>query len=122
MAFAGTEAPAAALAGSEIVFVGYGIVAPEYRWDDYKGAELKGKVLLFLNNEPEDDPAIFAGKARLYYGRWDYKYEMAAKMGAAGAIIVHTTPSAAYPWQVVRTSWSAARTSPCRRTERPTSR
>ncbi len=106
VAFAGTESPTAELAGREIVFVGYGIVAPEYQWDDYKGADLKGKVLLFLNNDPEDDPAIFAGKTRLYYGRWDYKYEMAAKKGAAGAIIIHTTPSAAYPWQVVQTSWN----------------
>jgi Zn-dependent M28 family amino/carboxypeptidase len=106
VAFAGTEAPTAEVARREIVFVGYGIVAPEYRWDDYKGADLKGKVLLFLNNDPEDDPVVFAGKTRLYYGRWDYKYEMAAKKGAAGAIIIHTTPSAAYPWQVVQSSWS----------------
>jgi Zn-dependent M28 family amino/carboxypeptidase len=106
VAFAGTEEPVATLAGNEVVFVGYGIVAPEYRWDDFKGADLKGKVLLFLNNDPEDDPAIFGGKTRLYYGRWDYKYEMAAKRGAAGAIIIHTAPSAAYPWQVVQTSWS----------------
>jgi Zn-dependent M28 family amino/carboxypeptidase len=106
VAAAGTEAPTVGLAGNEVVFVGYGIVAPEYKWDDYKGADLKGKVLLFMNNDPEDDPEIFAGKTRLYYGRWDYKYEMAARMGAAGAIIIHTTPSASYPWQVVQTSWS----------------
>ncbi|PYQ25179.1 MAG: peptidase M28, partial [Acidobacteria bacterium] len=73
---------------------------------DYKGADLKGKVLLMMNNDPEDDPGLFAGKTRLYYGRWDYKYEMAARLGAAGAIVIHTTPSAGYPWQVVQTSWS----------------
>jgi Zn-dependent M28 family amino/carboxypeptidase len=99
------EKPAVSIDGSEVVFVGYGIVAPEYHWDDFKGADLRGKVLLFLNNDPSDDPSLFAGKTRLYYGRWDYKYAMAAKLGAAGAVILHTTPSAGYPWQVVRTSW-----------------
>ena len=95
------------LKDKELVFVGYGIQAPEYDWDDYKDVDVKGKVLLFLNNDPDNgDPAFFAGKARLYYGRWTYKYEMAAKMGAEGAIIIHTTPSAGYPWQVVRTGWS----------------
>jgi Zn-dependent M28 family amino/carboxypeptidase len=106
MAFSGVEGPQASTAGGEVVFVGYGIVAPEYQWDDYKGADLKGKVLLMMNNDPEDDPNLFAGKTRLYYGRWGYKYEMAAKMGAAGAMIIHTTHSAGYPWQVVQTSWS----------------
>ena len=106
VAFSGVQVPEASTGGGEIVFVGYGIVAPEYQWDDYKGADLKGKVLLMMNNDPEDDPKLFAGKTRLYYGRWTYKYEMAAKMGAAGAIIVHTTHSAGYPWQVVQTSWS----------------
>jgi Zn-dependent M28 family amino/carboxypeptidase len=91
---------------AEVVFVGYGIVAPEFQWDDYKGADLKGKVLLMMNNDPGTDPDLFAGATRLYYGRWDYKYEMAAKLGAAAAIIIHTTPSAGYPWQVVQTSWS----------------
>ena len=91
---------------AEVVFVGYGIVAPEYQWDDYKGMDLRGKVLLMMNNDPENDPNLFAGKTRLWYGRWDYKYESAAKTGAAGAIIIHTTHSAGYPWQVVRTSWA----------------
>jgi Zn-dependent M28 family amino/carboxypeptidase len=91
---------------AELVFVGYGIVAPEFQWDDYKGADLKGKVLVMMNNDPSDSPELFAGKTRLYYGRWDYKYEIAARQGAAGAIIIHTTPSAGYPWQVVQTSWS----------------
>lgn len=105
IAFSSLPRPEVSVEDAEIVFVGYGIVAPEYRWDDYKGADLKGKVLLFMNNDPEDDPAIFAGKTRLYYGRWTYKYEIAAQKGAAGAIIIHTTPSAGYPWQVVETSW-----------------
>ncbi len=92
---------------AELVFVGFGIQAPEYEWDDYKGADLRGKVLLFLNNDPDTgDPQFFGGKARLYYGRWTYKYEMAAKMGAAGALIIHTNPSAGYPWRVVQSSWS----------------
>lgn len=90
---------------AEIVFVGYGIVAPEYDWDDYKGVDLRGKVLLMMNNDPADDPELFEGRRRLYYGRWDYKYAMAAAQGAAGAIIIHTTPSAGYPFQVVQTSW-----------------
>ena len=88
------------------MFVGYGIQAPEYGWDDFKGQDLKGKVLLMLNNDPDWDPALFAGNTRLYYGRWVYKYESAARQGAAGAIIVHTTPSAGYGFQVVQNSWS----------------
>ncbi len=109
VAFSGVQEPAARIAGAELVFVGYGIVAPEYRWDDYKGADVAGKVVLMMNNDPEDDPKLFAGKTRLRYGRWDYKYEMAAKKGAVGAILIHTTPSAGYPWQVVQTSWSGER-------------
>ncbi len=93
----------------EIVFVGYGIQAPEFDWDDYKGAELTGKVLLMLNNDPEDDPRAFAGRARLYYGRYDYKYATAARMGAAAAILIHTDASAGYKWQVVQTGWAAGR-------------
>ncbi|HWZ44279.1 MAG TPA: M28 family metallopeptidase [Candidatus Saccharimonadales bacterium] len=90
-----------------LVFVGYGINAPEYKWDDYKGADLKGKVLLMLVNEPpSDDPAFFKGKALTYYGRWTYKYEEAARRGAVGAILVHTTEMASYGWDVVRNSWS----------------
>lgn len=106
IAFSGVQKPEARIDDSEIVFVGYGIVAPEYRWDDYKNVNVRGKVLLMMNNDPEDDPKLFAGKTRLWYGRWDYKYEMAGKKGAVGAIIIHTTPSAGYPWQVVQTSWS----------------
>ena len=89
----------------ELVFVGYGIQAPEYRWDDFKGVNLTGKILVMMNNDPDWDPNLFAGKRRLYYGRWDYKYESAARQGAAGAIIIHTTASAGYPWQVVQSSW-----------------
>jgi Zn-dependent M28 family amino/carboxypeptidase len=102
----GVQADRGAVKDAEVVFVGYGIQAPEYGWDDFKGQDLKGKVLLMLNNDPDWDPNIFAGNTRLYYGRWTYKYESAARQGAAGAIIVHTTPSAGYPFQVVQTSWS----------------
>jgi Zn-dependent M28 family amino/carboxypeptidase len=102
----GKPAETAGFQHAELVFVGYGIVAPEFDWDDYKGADLRGKVLLMMNNDPSGDPELFAGTRRLYYGRWDYKYEMAARQGAAGAIIIHTTPSAGYPYQVVQTSWS----------------
>jgi Zn-dependent M28 family amino/carboxypeptidase len=106
IAASGVQAPAAAVADAPLVFVGYGIQAPEYGWDDFKGADLKGKVLLMLNNDPDWDPALFAGVRRLYYGRWSYKYESAARAGAAGAIIIHTTPSAGYGWQVVQNSWT----------------
>lgn len=91
---------------AELVFVGYGIQAPEFNWDDYNDVDLTGKVLLIMNNDPAQDPNLFEGRRRLYYGRWDYKYLTAAQHGAAGAIIIHTTPSAGYPFQVVQTSWS----------------
>jgi Zn-dependent M28 family amino/carboxypeptidase len=106
IAVSGVQEPETRLEDSELVFVGYGIVAPEYSWDDFKGMDLRGKTLLILNNDPEDDPQLFEGKTRLWYGRWDYKYEQAAKLGAAGAIILHTPQSAGYPWQVVETSWT----------------
>jgi Zn-dependent M28 family amino/carboxypeptidase len=90
---------------AEIVFVGYGIEAPEYNWDDYKGVDVRGKVLLMLVNEPpSDDPKFFKGKALTYYGRWTYKYEEALRKGAVGAILVHQTQMASYPWEVVRNS------------------
>ncbi len=88
--------------GAPVVFVGYGIDAPEQSWDDYGDADLKGKVLLVMNNDPDWDPKLFEGKRRLYYGRWSYKYEEAARRGAAGAIVIHTTPSAGYPFQVIQ--------------------
>ncbi|HEY4595935.1 MAG TPA: M28 family metallopeptidase [Thermoanaerobaculia bacterium] len=106
IAASGVQAPASSFKDAELVFVGYGIQAPEYQWDDFKGMNLRGKVLVMLNNDPDWDPKLFAGERRLYYGRWTYKYESAARQGAAGAIIIHTTPSAGYPWQVVQTSWS----------------
>lgn len=89
-----------------IVFVGYGINAPEYSWDDYKGIDLKGKALLMLVNEPpSDDPDFFKGRALTYYGRWTYKYEEAARRGAVAVILIHKTEMASYPWEVVRNSW-----------------
>src|SRR5438094_8964515 len=100
---------------SDLVFVGYGVVAPEYGWDDYKGVDVRGKTILMLINDPAvpdpKDPSkldekMFKGKAMTYYGRWTYKYEIAAQKGAAAAIIIHETEPAAYPWQVVRSSWA----------------
>ena len=102
----GTGVEQAVIKDAEVVFVGYGIQAPEYDWDDFKGLDVKGKILLCLNNDPADNPEIFAGRTRLYYGRWDYKYAKAAELGAAGMLIIHTTPSAGYPYQVVQTSWT----------------
>ena len=90
-----------------IVFVGFGIDAPEFRWDDYKGVDVKGKVVLLIVNEPPSkDPKFFAGEAMTYYGRWTYKFEQAARTGAAGVLIIHRTDLASYPWSVVRNSWS----------------
>jgi len=106
IASSGVQEPSATVSNAEVVFVGYGLQAPEYDWDDYKGLDVSGKVLLMLNNDPDWDPDLFEGNRRLYYGRWTYKYEIAAQLGAAGAIIIHTTPSAGYPFQVVQTSWS----------------
>ncbi len=99
---------------SDVVFVGYGIVAPEYGWDDYKDVDVRGKALLMLIGDPpipdpkepsKLDERMFKGKAMTYYGRWTYKYEIAAQKGATAAIIIHETEPAAYPWQVVRSSW-----------------
>ena len=99
---------------SDVVFVGYGVVAPEYGWDDYKDVDVHGKTILMLIGDPAvpdpKDPSklddkMFKGKAMTYYGRWTYKYEIAAQKGAAAAIIIHETEPAAYPWQVVRSSW-----------------
>ena len=113
VAFTSRITPEVEVKDSEIVFVGYGIVAPEYGWDDFKGVDVKGKTLVFLINDPPlPDPAdssklddkIFKGKAMTYYGRWSYKYEIAAEKGAAAAVIVHETIPAAYPWSVVENS------------------
>jgi Zn-dependent M28 family amino/carboxypeptidase len=89
-----------------LVYVGYGINAPEYKWDDYKGIDVKGKVLLMLVSEPpSDDPNFFKGRALTYYGRWTYKYEEAARRGAVGVVLIHKTEMASYGWEVVRNSW-----------------
>jgi len=90
---------------ADIVYVGYGIEAPEYKWDDYKATDVRGKVLLMLVNEPpSDDDNFFKGRALTYYGRWTYKYEEAARKGAVGVILIHQTEMASYPWEVVRNS------------------
>ena len=95
-----------AVIDAPIVFVGYGITAPEYRWDDYKGYDLKGRVaLLFVNQPTSDDPNFFKGKALTYYGRWTYKFEETARRGAVATLIIHREDLASYPWTVVRNSW-----------------
>lgn len=108
VAFSGTEQSRVHVQG-EVVFVGHGIVAPEQKWNDYEGANVKGKWVLLMVNDPPappDEPNLFGGKALTYYGRWTYKFEEAARQGAAGAILIHTDESATYPWQVVQSSWS----------------
>lgn len=93
-----------------IVFVGFGIDAPEYKWNDYKGYDLKGKVALLFVNEPvSKDPSFFKAEALTYYGRWTYKYEETARMGAVATLIIHRTDLASYPWEVVRNSWGGER-------------
>jgi Zn-dependent M28 family amino/carboxypeptidase len=105
----------ASIDNSELVFVGYGVVAPEYNWDDYKGVDVKGKTLVMLVNDPpvrdpsnasELDAKTFGGRAMTYYGRWTYKFEIASEKGAAGAFIVHETGPAGYPFDVVQGSWT----------------
>jgi Zn-dependent M28 family amino/carboxypeptidase len=98
-----------ALDDSPIVFAGYGIVAPEYGWDDYDGLNVSGRTVVVLVNDPgyaTGDPQLFNGRAMTYYGRWTYKYEEAARQGAAAVLVVHQTGPAGYPWEVVRTGWS----------------
>ena len=97
------------LEASEMVFVGYGIVAPEYGWDDYAGLDVEGRTVVMLVNDPgyaTGDTALFNGNAMTYYGRWTYKFEEAARQGAAGAVVVHETGPAGYPWEVVSGSWA----------------
>ncbi|KAB2674988.1 MAG: M28 family peptidase [Verrucomicrobia bacterium] len=110
--------PSVAAADSELVFVGHGVTAPEFQWDDFKGTDVRGKTLLILVNDPQVpdprdpgklDPRVFKGNAMTYYGRWSYKFEEAARRGAAAAIIIHETKAAAYPWFVVVNSWSRER-------------
>jgi Zn-dependent M28 family amino/carboxypeptidase len=100
---------------ADMVFVGYGVQAPEFNWDDFKGTDVKGKVVVVLINDPpvpdpsdpaKLDPKTFGGAAMTYYGRWTYKFEKAARLGAAGCVIIHQTDRAGYPWEVVRNSWS----------------
>ena len=98
-----------AVENSEMVFVGYGIVAPEYQWNDYAGIDVQGKTVVMLVNDPgfaTQDPELFNGRAMTYYGRWTYKYEEAARQGAACAVIIHETEPAAYGWEVVRNGWT----------------
>jgi len=106
--------PETVVQDSEVVFVGYGVVAPEFGWDDYKGVDVRGKTVVMLINDPavpepehpdQLDPKMFGGKTMTYYGRWTYKYEIASAKGAAACLIVHDTVPAAYPWQVVVGSW-----------------
>ncbi len=107
--------PEVTIENSDVVFVGYGAVAPEYGWDDYKGLDVRGKTLIMLVNDPpvtdpndpsKLDPSVFKGRAMTYYGRWTYKYEIASEKGAAAVILVHETGPAGYPFEVVRGSWS----------------
>jgi Zn-dependent M28 family amino/carboxypeptidase len=106
--------PTAKVTASDVVFVGYGVVAPEYKWDDYKGVDVRGKTIVMLVNDPavklasdttKLDTTMFRGPAMTYYGRWTYKYEIAAEKGAAAVVIVHETGPAGYPWEVVSGSW-----------------
>jgi Zn-dependent M28 family amino/carboxypeptidase len=106
--------PSVSVKNSDVVFVGYGVVAPEYGWDDYKDVDVKGKTILMLVNDPQIpdakdpsklDDSLFKGKAMTYYGRWTYKYEIAAAKGAAAAVIIHETDMAGYPFEVVSGSW-----------------
>jgi Zn-dependent M28 family amino/carboxypeptidase len=115
VAWSATQQAEISIDNNDILFVGYGTIAPEYGWDDYKGVDVKGKTIVMLINDPPlPDPAdptkldakMFKGDAMTYYGRWTYKFEMAAKLGAAAAIIVHETKPAAYPYSVVMNSWS----------------
>ncbi|HEV2913791.1 MAG TPA: M28 family metallopeptidase [Pyrinomonadaceae bacterium] len=108
------QVPVTKVEDSDLVFVGYGVVAPEYGWDDYKGVDVRGKTIVMLINDPavpdpndpsKLDPNMFKGSAMTYYGRWTYKYEIASEKGAAAAIIIHETGPAGYPYDVVKGSW-----------------
>ncbi|MET0323545.1 MAG: M28 family peptidase [Duganella sp.] len=107
--FAPGDAAAAHQFDAGLVFVGYGIKADDEKWDDFKGMDLKGKVLVAMVNDPQptaDQPNRFNGKGLTYYGRWTYKFEEAQRQGAAGVILIHTTPTASYGWSVIQNSWS----------------
>jgi len=108
-AFSARTEPEILVENSELVFAGYGIVAPEYGWNDYEGLDVQGKTVVVLVNDPgfgSKDPELFNGEAMTYYGRWTYKYEEAARQGATGCIIIHETDAAGYPWEVVQSSWT----------------
>ena len=103
--------PSVSFEESEMVFVGYGVVAPEYGWNDYEGLDVRGKTVVMLVNDPgfaTQDPELFKGNAMTYYGRWTYKYEEAGRQGAAAALVIHETEPASYPWEVVSGSWTGA--------------
>lgn len=109
---AGTKhvAPEVSINNSPIVFAGYGIVAPEYNWNDYAGLDVKGKTVVVMINDPGlNNPSLFKGKNMTYYGRWTYKFEEAARQGAAGILIIHDDIPAGYPWSVVRSGWSKSK-------------
>ena len=102
--------PKVSLQNSPLVFAGYGIVAPEYKWNDYAGLDVKGKTVVVMINDPGfSDSTLFKGKSMTYYGRWTYKFEEAARQGAAGILIIHDTAPAAYPWSVIRSGWSKSK-------------
>jgi Zn-dependent M28 family amino/carboxypeptidase len=102
--------PKVNLQNSPLVFAGYGIVAPEYKWNDYAGLDVKGKTVVVMINDPGfSDSTLFKGKSMTYYGRWTYKFEEAARQGAAGILIIHDTAPAAYPWSVIRSGWSKSK-------------
>lgn len=109
MAWPSNEEERVQIENAEVIYVGYGIQAPEFDWDDYKDTDVEGKILVYKNSDPSHDPDIFDGDSRLYYGRWSYKFEKAEEMGALGAIIIHTTPTAGYGWSVIENSWSRER-------------
>lgn len=100
------------LNNDEVVFAGYGVVAPEHNWNDYEGLDVKGKIVLVMVNDPgfaAGDTSLFRGKTMTYYGRWTYKFEEAARQGAKGCLIVHTTEGASYPFSVVQNNWNASK-------------
>lgn len=104
--------PSISLTNNEVVFAGYGVVAPEYKWNDYEGLDVKGKIVLVLVNDPGynvGDTTLFKGKEMTYYGRWTYKFEEAARQGAKGCLIVHNTDAASYPFSVVQNNWNGSR-------------
>jgi Zn-dependent M28 family amino/carboxypeptidase len=108
VATSGVQTDTAVIEDAELVFVGFGIQAPEYGWDDFGDMDMSGKVLVVMNNDPDWDDELFAGDRRLLYGRWTYKYGKADELGAAGTIIIHTDKSAGYPYGVVQNGWSGA--------------